>query len=222
MLTTLIGELVAATTPAVDEQSDDPLGALAYPRLTVEVDYVAGIEGGSLFVLTPHDSATLAAVMMGIDAPMGDGLSDIELSAVAEAMSQMMGAAANVLGRGTSAARSRSRRPSARWCPTRPRRAPRSRTPAYASRFQIVSDRITAEVLQLLPADVATSLEAAFAAGGGESGRGAGAHGRGDGVDQCGGGADDGGTARLRLAPRREGARLGRARAAPVCRSRMS
>ena len=31
----------------------------------------------------PADSATLAAVMMGLDEPMGDGLSDLELSAVA-------------------------------------------------------------------------------------------------------------------------------------------
>ena len=41
---------------------------------------------------------------------------------------------------------------------------------AYSSRFQIVSDRITAEVLQLLPAAVATSLEAVWSAGGGEPG----------------------------------------------------
>ena len=37
VLTTLIGELVTATPPAVEEQSDDPLGALTYPRVMVEV-----------------------------------------------------------------------------------------------------------------------------------------------------------------------------------------
>ena len=38
VLTTLIGELVTATPPAIEEQSDDPLGALTYPRVMVEVD----------------------------------------------------------------------------------------------------------------------------------------------------------------------------------------
>jgi flagellar motor switch protein FliN/FliY len=165
VLTTLIGELVTATTPAVEEQSDDPLGGLTYPRVMIEVPYVSGIDGGTLFVLAPQDSATLAAVMMGLDAPMGDGLSAIELSAVAEAMSQMMSSAATALGSAigteveiappvctvvTDADGARATFPGA----------------AYSSRFQIVSERINAEVLQLLPAEVALRLEEAFASGG--------------------------------------------------------
>ena len=39
----------------------------------------------------------LAAIMMGLREPMGDGLSEMELSAVSEAMNQMMGAATNVM-----------------------------------------------------------------------------------------------------------------------------
>ncbi len=169
VLTALIGELVTATTPSIEEPSDDPLGALAYPRVLVEIDYVSGVEGGSLFVLTPRDSATLAAVMMGLDAPMGDGLSDIELSAVAEAMSQMMSSAADALG--IAVGRDVEIAPPVCTVASDATEA-RATFPhaAYSSRFQIVSDRITAEVLQLLPATVATSLEAAFAAGGGEPG----------------------------------------------------
>ena len=169
VLTTLIGELVTATPPAVEEQSDDPLGALTYPRVMVELDYVTGVEGGSLFVLTPHDSATLAAVMMGLDAPMGDGLSDIELSAVAEAMSQMMGSAAEALG--VAVGREVAIAPPVCTVVSDATEARRTFPhAAYSSRFQIVSDRITAEVLQLLPAAVATSLEAVWSAGGGEPG----------------------------------------------------
>ena len=164
VLTTLLGELVTATTPAV-EQTDDPLGGLAYPRVMVEIPYLAGVEGGMLFVLAPQDSATLAGVMMGLDAPMGDGLSELELSAVAEAMSQMMGTAATALGAFVGrdveiappvctvvddVASARSTFPHA----------------AHSSRCQIVSERITAEVLQLLPADVASHLEEAFASSG--------------------------------------------------------
>ena len=46
------------------QQTDDPLGGLAYPRVMVEIPYLAGVEGGMLFVLAPQDSATLAGVMM--------------------------------------------------------------------------------------------------------------------------------------------------------------
>jgi flagellar motor switch protein FliN/FliY len=169
VLTALIGELVTATPPAIEEQSDDPLGGLTYPRVMVEVDYVTGVEGGSLFVLTPHDSATLAAVMMGLDAPMGDGLSDIELSAVAEAMSQMMGSAADALG--VAVGREVAIAPPVCTVVSDATEARRTFPhAAYASRFQIVSDRITAEVLQLLPEAVATSLEAVWSASGGEPG----------------------------------------------------
>jgi flagellar motor switch protein FliN/FliY len=163
VLTTLIGQTVTATPPAIEEASADPLGELAYPRVMVEVAYLAGVEGATLFVLAPNDSATLAAVMMGLDTPMGDGLSELELSAVAESMSQMMGAAATdlsaVLGVDIAIAPP--------VC-TLVEDAGSARTAfphaAYSSRFQIVSERLTAEVLHLLPTDLALRLEQCFAA----------------------------------------------------------
>jgi flagellar motor switch protein FliN/FliY len=163
VLTTLIGEAVTATAPAIEEVSADPLGQLTYPRVMVEVAYLSGVEGATLFVLAPNDSATLAAVMMGLDAPMGDGLSELELSAVAEAMSQMMGAAATDLGAhlGVDVAIA----PPVCTLVEDPGAA-RTAFPhsAYSSRFQIVSERLTAEVLHLLPTDLALRLEQCFAA----------------------------------------------------------
>ena len=61
------------------------------------VSYVDGVTGGNLFVMTVEGARRLAAAMMGAepDAEAGAAeLSELELSAVAEAMNQMMASAA--------------------------------------------------------------------------------------------------------------------------------
>ena len=52
----------SATLPEIEVDPDDPLGQLSYPLVTVEVSYVSGVNGANLFVLTPEQAATLAAV----------------------------------------------------------------------------------------------------------------------------------------------------------------
>lgn len=62
------------------------------PYLLVEVEYTSGIEGNNVFVLKASDAAIIANLMMG-----GDGncltseMDEITLSAVSEAMNQMIG-----------------------------------------------------------------------------------------------------------------------------------
>ena len=163
VLTTLIGDRVTATLPEIEVQPPDPLGELAYPLVTVEVSYVSGVNGANLFVLTPEQSATLAAVMMGLDAPSGDGLSDLELSAVSEAMNQMMGAATNVLA-DTLSLDIEVAPPICSVIADVDRARATFEHPAYCARFRIVSDRLTADVVQLVPTDFALHLQAAFAA----------------------------------------------------------
>ena len=61
------------------------------------VSYVDGVTGGNLFVMTVAGARRLAAAMMGTepdDAAGAEELSELELSAVAEAMNQMMASAA--------------------------------------------------------------------------------------------------------------------------------
>ena len=163
VLSALIGFPVTTSVPEIESEPDDPLGALTYPLVAVQVTYVSGVNGANLFALTPAQSAALAAVMMGVDEPTGDGLSDLELSAVSEAMNQMMGAATNVL----SDSLSLDIEVAPPVC-TVIEDADRARAtfehPAYCSRFSIVSDRLTAEVLQYVSADFALHLQAAFAA----------------------------------------------------------
>lgn len=98
-LSTLIGKKVEITTPRVEittlEQirHDYPL-----PYLLVNVEYVAGLEGASVMIIRDKDACVIVDLMM-----MGDGtsppveLTDMHISAMAEAMNQMMGASATAL-----------------------------------------------------------------------------------------------------------------------------
>ena len=86
---------------------DDPLDHIAAPAVATSVSYVDGVTGGNVFVITLEGARRLAAAMMGMEpaepvpgAPVE--LDEMELSAVAEAMNQMMasaaGATTSVLG----------------------------------------------------------------------------------------------------------------------------
>ena len=74
-----------------------PLEGIPVPAVATMVSYVDGVTGGNLFVMTVEGARKLAAAMMGTepDAAAGaDELGELELSAVAEAMNQMMASAA--------------------------------------------------------------------------------------------------------------------------------
>jgi flagellar motor switch protein FliN len=82
-----------------------PLESLAIPAVATSVSYVDGVTGGNVLVTTLDAARKLAAAMMGAEEPEAQGaaeLTELELSAVAEAMNQMMasaaGATSSVLG----------------------------------------------------------------------------------------------------------------------------
>jgi len=91
------------------------------------------------------------------------GLSDLELSAVSEAMNQMMGAATHVLA-DTLSLDIEVAPPICSVIADVDRARATFEHPAYCARFRIVSDRLTADVVQLVPTDFALHLQAAFAA----------------------------------------------------------
>jgi flagellar motor switch protein FliN/FliY len=67
------------------------------PCVAMSVSYVDGVTGGNVFLITLDGARNLAASMMGMDAPEDPDapeLSELELSAVSEAMNQMMASAA--------------------------------------------------------------------------------------------------------------------------------
>lgn len=74
-----------------------PLEGIPVPAVATMVSYVDGVTGGNLFVMTVEGARKLAAAMMGMEpdaTAAAAELSELELSAVAEAMNQMMASAA--------------------------------------------------------------------------------------------------------------------------------
>jgi flagellar motor switch protein FliN len=86
---------------AVLEAGANPLAGLPYPAVATNVSYVDGVTGGNVFVMTLEGARRLAAAMMGASepAPAGESteLTELELSAVSEAMNQMMATAAGAI-----------------------------------------------------------------------------------------------------------------------------
>lgn len=97
-LSTIINQQVNITTPVVSVTTLTKLkGTFQTPNIALEVKYTSGIVGENLLVMKVNDAAVIANLMMGgsgvIDQDPKE-LSEIELSAVSEAMNQMIGSAA--------------------------------------------------------------------------------------------------------------------------------
>lgn len=95
-LSTLLNQKVDITTPSVTIVHQDRLAdAFPQPSVAVQVEYTAGLSGANMLVIKQSDAAIIADLMLG-----GDGttppemLDEIQISAVQEAMNQMMGSAA--------------------------------------------------------------------------------------------------------------------------------
>jgi len=66
------------------------------PNIVLDIEYVAGIVGRNVLIIKISDGLVISNLMMGGDGNVVDGheLSEIEISAVSEAMNQMIGSAA--------------------------------------------------------------------------------------------------------------------------------
>ena len=95
-LSALLGQKVDITTPSITMINRNRLEEeFPNPYVAVQVEYTVGLSGMNLLVIKQSDAAIIADLMLG-----GDGLNpkpqlnEIQLSAVQEAMNQMMGSAA--------------------------------------------------------------------------------------------------------------------------------
>lgn len=102
-LSTIIQNMVNITTPKVITTTlNEMRKTFEVPIVALQVEYTEGLEGVNLLLMKITDAAIIADLMMG-----GDGtsvkdktdLSEIELSAVSEAMNQMVGSAATALAK---------------------------------------------------------------------------------------------------------------------------
>ncbi|MEJ8546479.1 flagellar motor switch phosphatase FliY [Brevibacillus borstelensis] len=95
-LSTLLSQKVDITTPTVSMvQVSDLEKEFPIPHVAVHVEYTDGFKGVNLLVVRMEDAAVVADLMMGGDGrPSTTEMSDLHISAVQEAMNQMMGSAA--------------------------------------------------------------------------------------------------------------------------------
>lgn len=94
-LSTLLNQKVDITTPKVSVvRKDDLEKEFPKPHVAVSVTYTAGFEGLNLLVIKTKDASVIADLMMGNDGTNApEEMGEMELSAVQEAMNQMMGSA---------------------------------------------------------------------------------------------------------------------------------
>ncbi len=96
-LSQIIGHKVNITTPIVATTNLRKIKSdFETPNIALDVKYTSGIIGNNLLLMKVSDAAVVANLMMGGDGIVGDTaeLSEIEISAVSEAMNQMIGSAA--------------------------------------------------------------------------------------------------------------------------------
>ena len=98
-LSVLLGRRVSITTPRVSVASMEEIkGKYPLPYVVIEVGYTHGILGTNVLAIREQDALIISDLMMG-----GDGtnppteLNELYLSAVSEAMNQMMGGVATSL-----------------------------------------------------------------------------------------------------------------------------
>src|SRR5690625_3398944 len=95
-LSTLLNEKVDITTPRVTILKKSNLyKEFPFDHVKIQVNYIQGFSGENLFVIKSTDAAVISDIMLGGDGRNPDTeLNEIHLSAVQEAMNQMMGSAA--------------------------------------------------------------------------------------------------------------------------------
>ncbi|MCK6206210.1 flagellar motor switch phosphatase FliY [Bacillus infantis] len=95
-LSTLLSQKVDITTPAVTVLDVTSLkDEFPHPYVAIQVSYTEGFSGSNLLVIKQEDAAIIADLMLGGSGKdPADLLGEIQLSAVQEAMNQMMGSAA--------------------------------------------------------------------------------------------------------------------------------
>lgn len=98
-LYSLVNRKVNITTPVVSlARWDSLLHKYEKPCVFIQIKYTLGLDGTNILVLKEHDVKVITDLMMGGDGTNTDGeLGELHLSAISEAMNQMMGSAATSL-----------------------------------------------------------------------------------------------------------------------------
>lgn len=95
-LFSLVNQRVIITTPVVEYATwKDIVNSYDKPCVFIQIYYEDGLDGNNILILREKDVKTITDLMMGGDGTNIQGeLTDLHLSAISEAMNQMMGSAA--------------------------------------------------------------------------------------------------------------------------------
>ncbi len=98
-LFSLVNHKVEISTPVVSSSTwDDVVAAYERPCVFIRIAYTVGLDGSNILILKEHDVKVITDLMMGGDGTNTDGeLGELHLSAISEAMNQMMGSSATSL-----------------------------------------------------------------------------------------------------------------------------
>lgn len=98
-LFSLVNQKVTITTPRVSYASWDTLtDSYDKPCVFIQISYKEGLDGNNILILKENDVKIITDLMMGGDGTNVDGeLGELHLSAISEAMNQMMGSSATSL-----------------------------------------------------------------------------------------------------------------------------
>lgn len=95
-LYSLVNRKVNITTPVVEIADwEMVVGNYERPCVFIQIRYTSGLDGSNIMILKEHDVKVITDLMMGGDGSNTEGeLGELHLSAISEAMNQMMGSAA--------------------------------------------------------------------------------------------------------------------------------
>lgn len=95
-LFSLVNQRVNITTPVVEYASwKDIVNSYDNPCVFIQIYYKDGLDGNNILILKEKDVKVITDLMMGGDGTnVADELTELHLSAISEAMNQMMGSAA--------------------------------------------------------------------------------------------------------------------------------
>ncbi len=169
-LFSLVNRKVNITTPIVEMCTwQDVLNAYERPCVFIQIKYTVGLNGTNILVLKEHDVKVITDLMMGGDGTNIDGeLSELYLSAISEAMNQMMGSSSTSLS--SMLGKTIDISPPEASLVDLHSKEPRELSPFLEDRFVKISfrmqidDLVDSTLMQLYPLDFAKSVYETFMA----------------------------------------------------------
>ena len=167
-LYSLVNKKVNITTPVVEETTwEEVVGNYEKPCVFIQIKYTVGLNGTNILVLKEHDVKVITDLMMGGDGTNVDGeISELHLSAISEAMNQMMGSSATSLS--SMLGKTIDISPPEASLVDLHSKEPRELTPLLGDGFVKISfsmqidDLVDSTLMQLYPLDFAKSIYETF------------------------------------------------------------